>query len=78
MADDSAKENSVTGMPDQGLQVFTGLDAANSGVTVAITHDPTNGTATLSHLNSTTGEVLGTGVMAPQYNGAGAPSVGLV
>jgi len=78
MSDDAAKENSVTGTPDQGLQVFTAPDSANSGVTVAITHDPANGTATLAHLDSTTGAVLTSGVMQPQYNGAGAPSARLV
>jgi len=73
MPADTARENTVTGIPDLALQVFSAPDAANPGTTVAITHHPAAGQITVAQLDSTSGAPLNQRLVMAEYSGAGAP-----
>jgi len=57
MPDDTAKENTTHASPDEGWQIFSGTDAADSGKTNSIQLDPVNGQLVMNQLVNTTGAV---------------------
>jgi hypothetical protein len=73
MPADAARENTVTGLPDQALQVFSAPDAANPAATVAISHNPAAGQITVAQLDSSSGAQLNQRLVMAEYSGVGAP-----
>jgi hypothetical protein len=55
MPSETAKENTTPAPPDDGLQMFSAVDASDSSKTNSILNDPTNGKIVLSQLVNSTG-----------------------
>jgi len=72
--DDTAQENSVPAVPDHALQVFSAPDTLDTTRTIAVQHDPANGTLKVQQLKSADGTQYTTGTIGPTYTGTGAPS----
>ena len=73
MPSDTVRENSIYGIPDQALQVFSAPDTTNTGVTNAITHNPAAGQSTVAQIDSSAGTQLTSATVMAEFSGTGAP-----
>jgi len=77
MALNTPDANSVPGLAVDQRQALLGPDLTNTGVSNLITHDATQGVINVNQQVTSGGASLATGVIAPQYTGNGAPTIGL-
>jgi len=77
MAQNTPDANTVAGLAVDQLLALLGPDLTNTGVSNLITHDATQGVINVNQQVTSGGASLATGVIAPQYTGNGAPTIGL-
>jgi hypothetical protein len=73
LSHEAARENSVPANADFSQHIVYAPDATNTGASTAMTHDATTGQIHVVQKDSRAGTTLVTGVISPQYTGAGAP-----
>jgi len=76
LGNDGPKENSVPAIAIESIKNFSAPDATAGGITNLLAHDATQGQISRTQYNTSTGAVIAAGVIAPMYNGAGAPAAG--
>ena len=74
LSSEATRENSVPANADFTQQIVYAPDTLDATRSLAITHDATNGVLTVAQLKSSDGSNYTTGLIAPEYNGAGAPT----
>jgi hypothetical protein len=80
MPSDTAKEDSTAALPDSGYAINSAVDATTGSTNInALTSDPANGQITMPTYAPSTAApgaatAIATGLIAPEYSGAGAPS----
>jgi hypothetical protein len=75
MALNTPDANTVPGLAVDSFQSLIGVDAADSTLTNLLQHDATTGQITKTQQPTAGGAAYTSGIIAPEYSGAGAPSV---
>jgi hypothetical protein len=74
MPSETAKENTTSGEPEEGQQMFTAADSVTTTNFNGVQHDPANSQVAFPTYLPTSATAAGTGFATPTYYGAGAPS----